>query len=82
MRTYVLIALLSLAGCSSTHTLEELEAEAIASGDWSEVEKRERVLRQQKRTPEFQCQEGYTLVCVDSGAGEECLCRTRRNNFP
>lgn len=79
MRTVVLILLLSFAGCSSTSTLEELEAEAMASGDWSEVEKRERILREQKRTAEFRCKEGYTLYCVDKGAGEECICRTRSN---
>jgi hypothetical protein len=78
MRRLALILFLTLSGCSSTTTLEELEAEAIASGDWSEVEKRERILRQQKRTPEFDCPEGFALVCVDGGAGEECACRTRR----
>ena len=79
MRILTLVVLLMLAGCSSAPSLEELEAEAMATGNWSAVEERERVLRQQKRTAEFDCPEGLTLVCVDKGGGEDCICRTGRN---
>jgi hypothetical protein len=78
MRQIALFVVLTLAGCSSLTSLEELEAEAIATGDWSEVERRERVLREQKRTAEFDCPDGMTLVCIDNGGGEECVCRRRR----
>jgi hypothetical protein len=79
MRHIALFVVLTLAGCSSLTSLEELEAEAIETGDWSEVERRERVLREQKRTAEFDCPDGMTLVCIDNGGGgEECLCRRRR----
>jgi len=73
----MLASLLWLTGCSSTTSLEDLETEAMISGDWSEVERRERQMRQQKLTAEFDCKTGMTLVCVDKGSGEECTCLRR-----
>lgn len=80
MKSSILIVVFLLAGCGSTATLEELEEEAMISGDWSKVEKRERRLRQQNQV-ENDCDSGMTLVCYDKGAGEECMCR-RRGRLP
>lgn len=80
MKSTIIIAVLILSGCGSSPSLEELEEEAMISGDWSEVEKRERRLRQQNQV-ENDCESGMTLVCYDQGAGEECVCR-RRGRLP
>lgn len=77
MKTILLASVLLMTGCSSTTSLEDLEAEAMVSGDWSEVEKRERQMRAKKQTSEFDCESGMTLVCVDKGSGEECTCLRR-----
>ena len=77
MRTIALVAILVCTGCGSTKSLEDLESEAMISGDWTSVERRERQLRQQKRTAEFDCAADMTLVCVDNGSHEECTCMKR-----
>ena len=38
-----ILALCLLVGCSTRPTIEELEAEALDTGDWSAVEKRQRM---------------------------------------
>ena len=44
MRGIIVAALLILGGCSGYQTLEQLEDEALVSGDWSAVEKREELI--------------------------------------
>ena len=40
----MILALLFAAGCSAYVPLEQLEAEALVTGDWSKVEQRERTI--------------------------------------
>ena len=42
MRITVLLLMLFLAACASRPSMEELEDQAMASGDWSAVEAREK----------------------------------------
>ncbi len=44
MKCMGVLLLSFLIGCAPVATLEELEAQAYVSGDWSEVEKRERII--------------------------------------
>ncbi|MCH8060728.1 MAG: hypothetical protein IIA11_09750 [Proteobacteria bacterium] len=64
MKLVSIIALCLLVGCTSRPTLEELEAEALITGDWTEVENRERM---DKRwgvvQTESRCFTGFVLVC-------------------
>jgi hypothetical protein len=63
-----------LVGCASRPTLEELKAEASVTGDWSAVEKRERMNRKMNVQAERQCDPGLMLMCSKRTAKEICSC--------
>lgn len=66
--------LLLLAACAGRPTLGELEGEAIVTGDWSEVEKRERIRARSNALFGKPCQNGRILLCEENGGGRECEC--------
>lgn len=71
----VFTSLLGTIGCSSRPTMQELEKEAMATGDWSKVEKREAMDRKMGRVDSrLQCPTGEALVCSQKGKREECVC--------
>jgi hypothetical protein len=82
MKTLVLAGLLAAAltaaGCAPVKTLEQLELEASVSGDWSAVEKRERLLarRAERRGPS--CPAGYLAFCESHGTSKNCGCVSRQ----
>ena len=63
-----------LVGCGGQQTLDELEKEALVSGDWTEVDKRELLI--QRRNSKFgqACPERLTRVCIEKGASVVCEC--------
>jgi hypothetical protein len=64
-----------IGGCSSRATMEELEKEALQTGDWSAVEQRQRIDREMGRVdPERECPSGESLLCQQKGEKEECQC--------
>ena len=63
-----------LGGCGTYHTLEELEAQALVTGDWSAVEQRERILAKRRQRHAQVCPTGKTLFCEQWGATEKCTC--------
>ena len=68
------MALILLTGCSSFASLEQLEAEAMLTGDWSAVETRERIIHRRNLRAGLQCPPGTTGYCeVDFGQGN-CTC--------
>ena len=68
------ILLLALGGCGSYQTLEELEQQAFISGDWSEVEKRERIIAKRRARSGATCGSGQTQYCEKWGATSRCTC--------
>ena len=74
VKTTCLILMCLLAGCAAKPTLEQLEDEAIVSGDWSAVEKREQSSNQLDPINGRSCLNGRPLICVKDGAREECAC--------
>ncbi|MCH8865912.1 MAG: hypothetical protein IID58_03585 [Proteobacteria bacterium] len=74
MRPISVLALFFLVGCTASPTLEELKDTAIVSGDWSEVEKRERSLQRRLTGVAPVCPQGYTRVCIENGSQENCSC--------
>ena len=55
--------------------MAELEAEAALTGDWSAVEKRERIDRKMGLTlGDPACKSGHVLVCANEGSRNECGC--------
>ena len=68
------ILFLVLGGCGSYQTLEELEQQAFETGDWSEVEKRERILARRGMRTGSLCSSGATQYCESWGASTKCSC--------
>ncbi len=78
MRTFAVVAVLVLlAGCGTVTPLEELERQALRSGDWSAVEARERMLeRRRMRSGNYDCPSGHVAYCVGYAVRVECTCMT------
>ena len=77
MRLLSLLAVLVIAGCGTVTPLAELERQALTTGDWSEVEKRERILLRRNMNHNIACPNGYIGYCVDRYGGPECSCIER-----
>lgn len=68
------LALWLLGGCGTYHTLEELEQEAMLTGDWSRVEQRERIIARRGIKTGRSCPSGTTRYCESKGAVVRCGC--------
>lgn len=69
-----LVAVTMLCACAQVKTLEELEREAMETGDWSAVEKREKKLAEQQARREAGCRGTETLMCDHIGGVSRCYC--------
>lgn len=70
----ILGVLLLLGGCGSIATLEQLEAQAMLTGDWSAVERRERIIAKRRARDVSLCPQGAVALCTDSVGKSECSC--------
>ncbi len=77
MRTTLLLVALILSACASRPSLEELEEQALATGNWEAVEKREQLDAKRRKNSGPDCPRGQTKVCIDDGSGVECICSAR-----
>ena len=76
-----LLTVAVLTGCASQPSLQELEAQALQSGDWSAVEARERSLaRRNGPGSSDACPRGKALVCNERLEEPSCYCASR-NDF-
>lgn len=67
-----------LAGCSSYMSLGELEDEAIRTGDWSAVERRELILDRRAGGQGVACPRGSMSYCETwAGVKNGCRCVPR-----
>ena len=73
----ILICISFLSGCAAAVPMAELEAEALRSGDWSAVEKRERLLAKRDRNKIGSCPRGATNLCVKKMGDMVCQCVDR-----
>ncbi len=74
MRVLVLVMVLGLSGCVATPSLEELEQQAMQTGDWSAVEQRERMMERRKARRGPKCGDGLIGYCQSSFGRERCTC--------
>lgn len=75
MRVTVIALLFILMGaCAPIPTLDELQDEALQTGDWSEVERRERIMRTRQARMGPECPDGATGYCEQSGGDVQCGC--------
>ena len=77
LKTLILCGLISIdaVGCGSRPTLEQLEGEAITTGDWTAVERREELIKERRELTAPGCSVGLTKTCVEEPSGIECYCR-------
>jgi hypothetical protein len=83
----LILGFLFLTSCVAPSTLRELENEALTTGDWSRVEKRERRDSYDNAMNEMiaSCDYGTMLVCIDLPIRKDvrdikwnCRCRSAR----
>ncbi len=75
-----LIIGLALVACAPQVTLEELEDQAMLTGDWSQVEKRERLMRRKAMRDAHEnvvCPDDLTAVCEKRFGDTRCSCVDR-----
>ena len=77
MKALLVLSVMVLVGCAQTKTLEELEREAMQSGDWSAYEKRERQIENHEARKALKCPHGSTAVCTERLANRHCSCEAR-----
>lgn len=66
-----------LIACESQPTMQELEDEALRTGDWSAVEQKDRMAERMQIAPELKCPEHLIRICIQNGEHEECYCQPR-----
>lgn len=74
MRVWVLVGVLCLSGCGTLTTLEELEQQAMLTGDWSAVEEREKILARRDARRGLQCPSGLVAFCESRMGEHRCTC--------
>ncbi len=75
-----LLLLSFLVGCAPVTTLEELEAQAYVSGDWSAVDKRERMIARREARMGPTCP-GDAVARVGIVRSETRVARRRRGRL-
>ena len=76
MKTLAIVALIFLVGCAGRPTLQQLEAEASVSGDWTAVEKRERMAERMSARTGIECANGLTYICHKEASRNDCSCES------
>lgn len=77
MKVLVLLGVIFLTGCGSTATLEQLEDQAFLTGDWSAVERRERIIAKREARKAPQCPAGLVSYCEIRVGQRRCACVDR-----
>ena len=70
----ILGVLLLTVACAPTKTLEQLEADALTTGDWSLVEEREALIAKRNSRRPRQCPTGQVSLCEKSVGLYRCQC--------
>ena len=82
MRGIVFVfALCVLAGCSTGPSLEELEAQALVTGDWSRVEQREARIARRKQRSGISCPPGSVGYCQPFMSEMNCSCVSQESVY-
>lgn len=68
------VAVILLSGCSALKSMEQLEQEALVTGDWSAVEMREKQIARRNLKSTLQCPPGEIGYCDGSFGDNRCTC--------
>jgi len=75
MKFAILISLAIIVGCAPRPTLDQLEEEALVSGEWTTVEKREELVKKRLESTAPGCPIGHSKKCIEEQSGIQCYCR-------
>ncbi len=73
-RLGILGVLLLAVACAPMKSLEELEDDALQTGDWSLVEEREALIAKRNARRPLQCPSGQLSLCERSVGRYRCQC--------
>lgn len=76
MRAIMLAGIVLLCGCATSLPMAQLEQQAMLTGDWSAVEKRERLKARRAERNGPSCGRGFVSYCVVTGGHDRCTCIT------
>ncbi len=74
MKGIIILTLIFLVGCAPMMPLEQLETQALLTGDWTAVEKRERVIARRKARAGIDCPAGLIGYCETFVSQRRCTC--------
>jgi len=74
MKFVILFSLVIVASCAQRTPLEQLEAEALTTGDWTAVERREEQIKEWLESSAPGCPKGLNKYCVEEQSGIQCYC--------
>lgn len=74
MKIMGLVLLIVMTGCSVGPTMAELETQAMLTGDWSAVERRERAIERRRQRQGMQCPAGFIAYCDNTAFDTSCTC--------
>lgn len=81
MKILMLLGAFFLTGCGSMSSLEYLEEQALLTGNWSAVEKRERLIAKRDARRPIQCPSGFVSYCEQQFRQKRCGCVDRAKLF-
>ncbi len=77
MKAGCIVAALFIVGCAPMQSLEELEADALQTGDWSLVEAREALIAKRNARRPRQCASGQISYCEKNVGVYRCVCASK-----
>jgi len=79
MKVSLILAVSFLSGCGAVQSLEQLEEQALVTGNWSAVEARERSIQRRIESAPIQGPSGYYGLCELTAAAKRCACLSGRS---
>jgi len=80
MKTIAMLLLgFMFTSCGPMPTLEQLEDQAVLTGDWTAVEKYERTAQRRQTRSGQQCAPGYVSLCEGDISLSRCSCITHQS---
>ncbi len=77
MNIVILVMLAIVVGCAQRPALERLEGEALVTGDWTDVERREELIKKRLESTAPGCSVGLSKKCFEELSGIQCYCIKR-----
>lgn len=77
MKCAVLLCFLLLTACAPVPTLEQLENQAMLTGNWSDVERRQKAIARRNADRGLGCPVGKISFCVQDIGKTACSCVDR-----